>query len=168
MKIPEGIKKIAAMCVLKNEQQFLLLKRNKQPNIGMYAPVGGKLEPYESAYKAALRETFEETSICLEKATFCGTLIESSPTKYNWVSYIYLAEIDFQPPPSCKEGLLEWIPISHLLKIPTPPTDWWVYKYLLEGKPFAFSAEYDGQLAMLKMIEEIENKVVYAAAQHSL
>lgn len=160
-KIPYGIKKIASMCVLKYDQQFLLLKRANEPNRGMFVPVGGKLEPHESAYKAVLRETFEETGIQLETAKFCGTLIESSPVKYNWISYIYIAEIPYQPAPFCDEGILEWIAIDNLLKVPTPPTDWWIYKYILEEKPFAFSAEFDEDLNMLEMMEDIENvKVV--------
>lgn len=145
------------MCVLKWESQFLLLKRANEPNRGKYVPVGGKLEPFESPAKAVIRETWEETGIQLEKAQFCGTLIESAPNKYNWISYIYLAEIDFLPAPPCDEGILEWIPIDDLLKVPTPPTDWWIYKYILEGKPFAFSAEYDNELNLLEMVEEIED-----------
>lgn len=156
--VPKGIKKIAAMCILRHEEQFLLLKRGKSPNKGMYVPVGGKLDPFESPYKAAIRETHEEAGILLEKAKFCGTLIESSPTKYNWMCYIYIAEIDFMPPPPCNEGELEWIPIDHLLQVPTPPTDWMIYKYVLENKPFAFSAQYDEGLNMLFMDEEIEGK----------
>lgn len=156
MKIPLGIKKVAAMCVLKNKEQFLLLKRANEPNKGMYVPVGGKLEPFESAAKAVIRETLEETGIQLESPKFCGTLIESSPTAYNWISYIYLAEIDFRSAPFCDEGELEWIPVSDLLKIPTPPTDWWIYKHILEGKPFAFSAEYDENLNMIEMINELD------------
>lgn len=160
LKIPLDIKKVAAMCVLKHKNHFLLLKRANEPNKGMYVPVGGKLDPFESAYKAVLRETEEETGIVLKSAKFCGTLIESSPVKYNWVSYIYLAEIDFQPAPFCDEGILEWIAIEDLLKVPTPPTDWWIYKYLLANKPFAFSAEFDAELNMLEMMEEIEGEVV--------
>ena len=83
LKIPLGIKKVASMCVLKNEDKFLLLKRANEPNKGMYVPVGGKLDPFESAYKAVLRETKEETGITLKNAKFCGTLIESSPVKCN-------------------------------------------------------------------------------------
>lgn len=145
------------MCVLKCEQQFLLLKRANEPNRGMFVPVGGKLEPHESAYKAVLRETFEETGIQLKGAKYCGTLTESSPIKYNWISYIYVAEIPYQPAPFCDEGILEWIDIKNLLKVPTPPTDWWIYKYILEDKPFAFSAEFDADLNMLEMVEDIEN-----------
>lgn len=156
-KIPFGIKKVASMCVLRCEEQFLLLKRANEPNQGMFVPVGGKLEPHESAYKAVLRETFEETGIQLKSAKYCGTLTESSPVKYNWISYIYLAEIPYQSAPYCDEGILKWIDIKNLLKVPTPPTDWWIYKYILEDKPFAFSAEFDADLNMLEMVEDIEN-----------
>lgn len=157
MKVPIGLKKVASMCVLKHKDKFLLLKRAKEPNKGMYVPVGGKLEPFEDQITAVLRETQEESGILLDAAKFCGTLIETSPTKYNWISYIYLAEIEDQAPPYCDEGILEWIAIKDLLKVPTPPTDWWIYKYILENKPFAFSAIYDEQLIMLQLKEEIES-----------
>ena len=154
-KIPFGIKKIASMCVLKHQNQFLLLKRANEPNIGKYVPVGGKLEPHESPYQAVLRETFEETGIQLAHAKFCGILTETSPVKYNWISYIYLAEIPYQPAPFCDEGILEWVSIKDLLKVPTPPTDWWIYKYILDGTPFNFSATFDSDLQMLEMVEDI-------------
>ena len=160
MKVPIGLKKLASMCVLRHQDQFLLLKRGKAPNKGMYVPVGGKLEPYENQYDACLRETQEETGIQLESARFCGTLIETSPTKYNWMCYVYIAEIDYCPPPFCDEGELEWIPLDQLLNVPTPPTDFAIYQYLLENKPFAFSADYDEDMNMIKLIEEIEGKVL--------
>jgi len=148
------------MCVLRHKDQFLLLKRAKEPNKGMYVPVGGKLEPFENQYAACLRETQEETGIQLESAKFCGTLIETSPTKYNWMCFVYLAEIEYCPPPYCDEGELEWIPIDKLLKVPTPPTDFAIYEYILAGKPFAFSADYNEQLELIRLEEEIENKVL--------
>ena len=151
-----GIKKIASMVILRHQNRFLLLKRGKAPNKGMYVPVGGKLEAFETPLRAAIRETFEETGIKINAPRFCGTLIESSPTAYNWMCYIYIAEIEDRPPPFCNEGILEWIAIDDLLKVPTPPTDWLIYKYVLEHKTFAFSAEYDKDLNLLRMVEEIE------------
>ena len=139
MKIPLGLKKVASMCVLKCADQFLLLKRANEPNIDKYVPVGGKLEPFENPYTAVLRETEEETGIRLASAKFCGTLIETSPVKYNWICYIYIADIPFQKPPYCDEGILEWIAIDDLLKVPTPPTDWWIYKYILDSKPVSYT-----------------------------
>lgn len=71
--------------------------------------------------------------------------------------YILGDKLDFFEPPFCNEGTLEWIAYEDLLSIPTPKTDWYIYKYILDSKPFAFSAEYDEQLNLLSMTEEIEN-----------
>lgn len=149
------------MVVLRHEDQFLLLKRAKEPNRGMYVPVGGKLEPFERPLSAAIRETYEETGIQISNPKYCGVLIESSPIQYNWQCNIYLADIDFQPPPPCDEGILQWIPFDEVLKVPTPPTDWHIYQYIKNDKPFAFDAIYDEQLHMLEMREEIEGKLIY-------
>lgn len=157
-----GLKKLAAMVILRHKDRFLLLKRNKLPNINMYVPVGGKLEPFETPRAAAIRETTEETGLDLASIRFCGTLTETSPTTYNWLSYIYIAEIEDIPPPYCDEGTLEWIAMKDFLKVPTPPTDWYIFQYVLAHRPFAFSAEFDEQLNMLKMIEEIEEKIVFS------
>ena len=97
----------------------------------------------------------------VEKMKFCGMLTESSPTKYNWTSYVYLAEIDFIPPPPCNEGDLEWISFEQVLDVPTPKTDWFIYQYLLQNKTFAFSADYDADLNLIIMHEEIEDILVF-------
>jgi 8-oxo-dGTP diphosphatase len=87
-------------------------------------------------------------------------LTETAPTEYNWTGYVYIADIDIVEPPNCNEGTLMWVDFEDLLKVPTPKTDWYIYKYILDNKPFAFSAEYDGKLNLLSMTEEIENKVI--------
>lgn len=156
-QISEGLKRAATLCILKNKDSFLLLKRLKEPNKDSFTPVGGKLDPFESPLKAAIRETFEETGIKVETMKYCGILTESSPTKYNWINFVYIAEIDFIEPPFCNEGSLMWIPFDELLNVPTPKTDWFIYKYILDGKPFSLNAEYDENLNLLSMIEEIEN-----------
>jgi 8-oxo-dGTP diphosphatase len=156
-KLPLGLKRTATLCVLRHQDKFLLLKRLKEPNKNKYTPVGGKLDPFESPLRCAIRETFEETGIEVNTMKFCGMLTESSPTDYNWTGYVYIADIDFLPPPPCNEGTLEWVSWNDLLNIPTPKTDWYIYKYILDQKPFALSAEYDEQLSLIAMTEEIEN-----------
>lgn len=160
--IPEGLKKNAVICILRHEKQFLLLKRLKEPNKDMYTPVGGKIDPYESPYDAAIRETFEETGIKVDKMLYCGSLIETSPTKYNWSSSVYLADIEMQSPPPCNEGGLKWIDFENVLDVPTPQTDWYIYQYVMNNKKFAFTAEFDKSLQMLNMEEELEGLVVFA------
>ncbi len=161
MQIPHGLKKTAALVVLKNDNQFLLLRRAKEPNKDTFTPVGGKLDPFETPLNAAIRETREETGIQVDEMKFCGILTESAPSSYNWTSYVYLAEIDFVPAPPCNEGDLAWIHFDQLLEVPTPKTDWFIYKYLLEGKPFAFCATFDENTDLLVMKEEIEGVTVF-------
>ena len=163
MKIPYGLKKVATLCVLKNENQFLLLERLKEPNKGMLTPIGGKLEPHESPLQAAIRETFEEVGITVPSMSFCGLLSESSPVEYNWTNYVYLAEIDYQDPPYCNEGTLHWVQYDEILNVATPKTDWYIYDCILKKKPFHFNAIFNEDIQLQQMTEEMENKVVYKA-----
>lgn len=159
--LPLGIKRTAAMVVLRHAQQLLLLQRIRPPFEGHYLPVGGKLDPHEDPYSAALRETYEETGIRLEKLTFGGILIETSPVDYNWQSSIYWADIPYQEPPTSDEGTLHWIDFEDIPNIPTPPTDFIIYQYLMRQQPFVLNAIYDAELNLLHMIEEIEGIEVH-------
>ncbi len=156
LRAPIGLKRCAAMIVLRSGDQFLLLKRAKPPHVGKYVPVGGKLDPFEDPYSAALRETQEETGIALKKLKYGGCLIETAPIDYNWQCNIYIADIPYQEPPFCDEGELEWIAFDQLDKIPTPPTDWQIYQYLKREQAFALNAIYDKEMNLLSMVEEIE------------
>ncbi len=152
---PSGHKRAVAMVILRHQDSFLLLKRIKAPYIGNYVPVGGKLEPYEGPCQAALRELREETGLVLTDLRYGGQLTETSPVDYNWWSTIYWATIDKIDPPFCDEGTLEWIPFDQLTTIPTPPTDLQIYKYIVNGQPFALNAIFDEHLNLLRMTEQI-------------
>ena len=155
--LPFGMKKVAAMVVLRAADRYLLLRRSREPNRDKYVPVGGKLEPHEPPRAAARRECFEETGIDLPETAlqFCGILTETSPVDYNWISYIYLAEIAPLPAPACDEGTLEWIAHADLPTVPTPPTDAAIYACLQRGERFVFDATYDDQLRMIRLDREI-------------
>ncbi len=157
---PLGLKRSASMIVLRHQLQFLLLKRFKEPHQGKYVPVGGKLDPFEDPYTAALRELHEETGLQLDQLKYGGVLVESSPTKYNWQCNIYIADIPMMRPPDCDEGTLEWIHFDQVLQVPTPPTDWHIYKYLMEERPFALNAIYNEHLVLTSMVEEITGEKV--------
>jgi len=162
MEVKPGIKRSAAMVVLRSGREFLLLKRNKAPNAGYYVPVGGKIDPHERPLKTALRETAEETGIMLQRAQlrYGGVLAESAPNNYNWICFIYLADIEKMPPPVCDEGTLEWIHFDDIPNIPTPPTDMQIYRYLMEEMPFALDAIYNEDMEMVEMYEGIRGKCV--------
>lgn len=160
-KVNPGIKKVATICVLKNGDHFLLLKRAKEPNKGLYTPLGGKLDPFETPLNAAIRETWEESGIKVNNMEFRGILTETSPVDYNWISYVYLAEIEKQVTTESDEGSLEWMHMDDLLKIPTPKTDLFIYKSLIAGSKFIFNAEYNEDLEIQLMINELtEEKLI--------
>ena len=159
-----GLKKVATLCVLKSEGRLLLLKRKNPPNQGMFTPVGGKLEAHEAPLQAALRETFEETGIRVTHMQFGGILTETSPTKYNWINYVYQAEIPFQPAPPCNEGELCWIEPDQLDQIPTPPTDLAIYRFLGQDQPFVIDAMYDQTLVLQVMRGEISGMDLLSSA----
>ncbi|MBC7885642.1 MAG: NUDIX domain-containing protein [Saprospiraceae bacterium] len=154
-----GIKRVAVFCIIRSGDKFLLLKRAKEPNKGKFVPVGGKIDPFETPYEAVIRETYEETGIRLTSAKFCGILSDTSPVNYNWVSFIYTAEIDFIPAPICDEGELYWISESELRTLDTPSTDRYIYKYVAAERHFVFSAEYDADLNMTQMKDELSGFV---------
>ncbi|MGB3587116.1 MAG: NUDIX domain-containing protein [Tunicatimonas sp.] len=163
--VPEGLKKAAVLCVLKHQQELLLLKRLKEPNRNLYTPVGGKLDPYESPLPAAIRETREETGIEVPTMKYCGTLVESSPTKYNWINFVYVADIERVPPPDCNEGELRWISLEEMPSVPTPKTDWFIYQYILQNRTFAFHADFDDQIKLIRMTDVLTEEVIYPTAR---
>jgi len=154
-----GLKRLAAMCILRCGDQYMLLERAKNPNKGLYVPVGGKLEPFENPHNAARRETLEETGIEVNDFKFCGTLVETAPVNYNWVCYVYIADIPYQDIPFCDEGQLHWVKHTDLPNTPMPPTDYYIFDYITAGKPFAFSADFDENLNMIALREEIEGVI---------
>ena len=40
----------------------------------------------------------EETGLVVPYRKYCGTLVETLPADYNWISFIYLAETELIPP----------------------------------------------------------------------
>jgi 8-oxo-dGTP diphosphatase len=158
-----GLKKAVVMVVLRSGDALLLMKRTKEPNLGKYVPVGGHVEPFETPRDAALREVQEETGCRLEKVDFCGVLVETSPADYNWIVFVYSAEVERFAPPECREGILEWVEWSRLAEIPTPPTDLHVYRLIMNGQAFVLNAEFDGALNLLRMEDGFTGQMLHKA-----
>ena len=63
--------KISVLVFVRNTGgKLLLIRRNKSPNMGMWSPIGGKLEMSEgeSPYECAIRETREEIGMELAES----------------------------------------------------------------------------------------------------
>ncbi len=160
MSIPIGLKKAAATCILRSEAGLLLLRRSKEPNLGKYVPVGGHLEPFETPGEAVIREVKEETGISIEEPRLRGILTETSPTEYNWIIYIYTADITAIPPVECAEGTLEWVTPERLDTIPIPTTDGFIYDYLSRPEFFIFDAVYNENVELITLVDEWSGRVL--------
>ncbi len=120
--------KIAVLCYLFDEQgRILLLHRRKDPNAGLYSPIGGKLEMDrgESPAACALREIWEEAELELDYCDIHLTGLVSETAflgQTHWLIFIYevmhpvtVTRTEFD------EGTLEWHDfdtVEHHLTIP--------------------------------------------------
>lgn len=61
---PEAVLHGVSVCIFRGHE-VLLVRRAKAPGIGRWAPVGGGIEPGETAEAAAAREVAEETAVTM-------------------------------------------------------------------------------------------------------
>ena len=163
--MPEGLKRCVALCILKNDDKYLLIKRGKrktkkEEDYGMYLPIGGKLEPFETPEDAAKREVKEETGFDIDNIEFKGMIIENSNINYNWVHFVYLSEVPYFEPKENDEGYLEWVYKDDITDLPTPEIDKEVYKYVVNNQKFIFNDEYDDELNLIYSREELSGEVI--------
>jgi 8-oxo-dGTP pyrophosphatase MutT (NUDIX family) len=107
------------------DRRVLLLQCVKPgaPDAPFWVTAGGGLEPGEDERAAAVRELWEETSICLDPATLVGPIHEEV-IEFSWAEFdivqqqsYYLAELDETP-----------VSFEHLEEVEIPTTlgyRWW-------------------------------------------
>ena len=150
-----GYKWNAVLVILRHQDQILLLQRKKEPNYGLYVPPGGKIEPHERPRDAAARECEEETGVRPNELHFLGIMSETSPTEYNWTTFVYWAESEFFEPPTLDEGELGWVPLAKAGELPGPVTAPHIYQALQEGKQLVLEVAYDAERNALRLRNEI-------------
>jgi ADP-ribose pyrophosphatase YjhB (NUDIX family) len=102
--------------IIQNDQ-ILLIKRIKAPEAGCWALPGGKIDLYENAQDAVIRETFEETNLVISNG-FLLTNMEmwDKAQNYHWIAPIYLYT-EYSGNPILKEpnkhSGLEWFSINN-------------------------------------------------------
>ena len=125
--------KIAVLCYLyDHEGRVLLLHRNQQPNIGLYSPVGGKVDTAggEGPHQCAVREVREETGITLDHDDLRLTGIVSERAyqgEAHWLIFLFEAvapvDRDALKWTRFKEGTLEWKRTEEVAGLDIPRTD---------------------------------------------
>jgi 8-oxo-dGTP diphosphatase len=130
--------KIAVLVFLENAAgEHLLLLRAKAPNLGVWSPIGGKLEmPLgESPFECAVRETQEETGFVIGAADlhlFAMIAEKAYEGQSHWLLFLFRCRKPVPGlPPDITEGRFGFFTRAAVDELPIPETDrtalWPVY-----------------------------------------
>jgi len=109
--------------------EVLLLRREREPNRGLWSPCGGKLQMAsgESPYACACREAGEEIGLALQPSDLrlAGVVSEHGyEGQAHWLMFLFevkprLSEL----PPSHAEGSFAFFASAQIASLPIPKTD---------------------------------------------
>lgn len=105
------------LCILKSENEILLLNREKPPAMGLWNGVGGKIEIGETIESSVCREVFEETGYEVKNPIYKGEVILNGDHSVGM--YLYLVDLPKAEKHDMvlktREGILEWKNIKWVL-----------------------------------------------------
>jgi 8-oxo-dGTP diphosphatase len=136
--------KIAVLVFLENAGgEHLLLLRAKAPNLGVWSPIGGKLEmpTGESPFECAVRETREETGFAVTAADlhlFAMIAEKAYEGQSHWLLFLFRCRRPVPGlPPDITEGRFGFHSRAAIDRLPIPETDrtalWPVYDRHRDG-----------------------------------
>ncbi|GEN89773.1 NUDIX hydrolase [Oceanobacillus sojae] len=132
------------ICFIKDKNKLLLLNREKNPNIGMWNGVGGKIEQNETPLECVLREVYEETGITLLDVESGGKVVWKS-NRGDSGMYVFIADLpsgtSYNTPFKVEEGILDWKDIDWILD----PLNSGIVGNLREYLPKLINGEYNLQ-----------------------
>jgi 8-oxo-dGTP diphosphatase len=130
MSTPVLAYKIAVLVFLENTAgDHLLLLRAKPPNLGVWSPIGGKLETSlgESPFECAVRETFEETGFAVPADQFhlFAMIAEKAyEGQTHWLMFLFRCKLPIpELPVEIPEGKFAFFSRAAIDLLPIPETD---------------------------------------------
>ena len=144
--------KISALVFVRNESgKFLLIRRNKAPNFGLWSPIGGKLEMAEgeSPFECAIRETREEIGLELSEPDlrmFAMISEKSYEGGTHWLMFLFdVKKRICALPEDISEGRFGLFGADEIENLDIPETDrvllWGVWKKYSQNGFAAMRAE---------------------------
>jgi 8-oxo-dGTP diphosphatase len=122
--------KIAVLVFLENSAgEHLLLLRAKPPNMGVWSPIGGKLEMAtgESPFECAVRETREETGLevaARDLHLFSVIAEKAYEGQSHWLMFLFRCRRPLPGlPPDISEGRFGFFSRESVRSLPIPETD---------------------------------------------
>lgn len=136
--------KIAVLVFVENAAgEHLLLLRAKPPNLGVWSPIGGKLETAtgESPFECAARETREETGLVAPPEAFhlfAMVAEKAYEGQSHWLMFLFRCRVPIdQLPPAMTEGSFGFFSREAVSALPLPETDrtalWPIYDRYRDG-----------------------------------
>jgi 8-oxo-dGTP diphosphatase len=137
--------------------QVLLMRRNKEPNLGLWVAPGGKIELDESPHDAARREMQEETGLVVEDLAWRGFCTEVSPrADWQWMLFIYTTRrFHGMLAADRREGDLAWVELDdylHHLEIPQADAIFAPRVLASERSMFEAKFVYDADLRLVEWV----------------
>jgi 8-oxo-dGTP diphosphatase len=142
-----------------DNDRVLLMKRNKEPNLGQWVAPGGKIEADESPYECAARELLEETGLRAQTMHLRGIVSVVMPAltqpcmQFLYVVTRFTGELAADE----REGSLRWWSVEEAQKIPRPEPDYVYLTRILDmDKPF-YQAKYvfDADWTLTEVVEHL-------------
>ena len=122
--------KIAVLVFLENPRgEHLLLLRAKPPNLGVWSPIGGKLETSlgESPFECAVRETHEETGYLVQTSElhlFAMIAEKAYEGQSHWLMFLFRCKTPISAlPPEIAEGKFGFFSRAMIDNLAIPETD---------------------------------------------
>ncbi len=122
--------KIAVLVFLENASgEHLLLLRAKPPNLGVWSPIGGKLETAigESPFECAVRETREETGFEISTSDlhlFAMIAEKAYEGSSHWLMFLFRCRKPIATlPADMHEGRFGFFSRAAIDQLPIPETD---------------------------------------------
>jgi 8-oxo-dGTP diphosphatase len=122
--------KLSVLVFIENRAgEQLLMLRAKQPNLGVWTPIGGKLETAvgESPLECAVRETAEETGLHVQPADmhlFAMIAEKAYQGETHWLMFLFRCRQPIDAlPPDITEGRFAFFSRDQIKALPIPETD---------------------------------------------
>jgi 8-oxo-dGTP diphosphatase len=138
--------------------QVLLMRRHKEPNLGLWVAPGGKIEAHESPYEGAVRELAEETGLVARAMVLRGIVRTVAPARAHSALHFLYAVTDFAGTLAAdeREGALRWWPVAEVERLPMPHANALFVPHVLDGtRPFYQARYLYG--ADWKLVQKVEH-----------
>jgi 8-oxo-dGTP diphosphatase len=129
-RTPDLDYRIAVLVFMENEAgEHLLLLRAKAPNLGVWSPIGGKLETGrgESPFECARRETLEETGLAVETGDlhlFAIVAEKAYEGRSHWLMFLFRCKKPIAAlPKDIQEGRFGFFSRAAVEGLAIPETD---------------------------------------------